>query len=318
MRRLNSTNGLTFDHTVSYLIENVLWWAPHPLPLSPWKNIIYVFHPQLWQLLFITLILYGTLWILIEHSTHQIKDKVKLAFGIIAIFLQNGYPSFSKHIRAIVILWILFGIIMNASFNAKFYSALTTPFYQAKLQTIEEAASMPNLKFGVVNVYVDAIGTYPTELAQRLLRNPVDCGFGLKCVDMTVKTRDLILTKTETSTRYFIPKHYLDAEGIPMIYSLERSLYKFHINFIMIKGFPLLEKFNELLMLMLANGMISKWIQDFKLGQFKTNVVIEQQQISMNHIWVSFLVLFSGIGCGLLVFLIEIAHEHFGKKNKNK
>lgn len=309
----NATNDWRIDHSVTYIIEKTFWWIPHPPPLAFWKHIIYVFEPNVWGILVFAVIVFTSIWIALEYFTQHIKDPTKLIFYMLAIFLQNVYPIRGHHLRSMIICWIWFSLIISISFNANFYSVLTRPFYEHKITTLNEAAATNEYRFGFSTLYDPAIkSTYPKNIVNTLFKHRIkNCGLSFKCLNDSVESRDLIVAKGYIQTKFFIPKYYVDAEGNPLIYSLPRPLHIINLNMVMVKGYPLLDKFNELLLRMRANGLITKWFREFlSMGNRRTVSKVAKtasERMSLDKTWLAFMVWYIGSVPSILCFLIELS-----------
>ncbi|GLV61256.1 hypothetical protein CBL_21083, partial [Carabus blaptoides fortunei] len=103
---------------------------------------------------------------------------------------------------------------------------------------------------------------------------------------------------------YLMKKYYLHPDGMPMIHGFtEGTLYI--PKFLVTAGYPLLEKFDELLLSMQANGLIDKWDKDIASNQAHKD---ESQltALSIGHMTLSFVNLLIGFIISLIVFIVEI------------
>lgn len=235
---------------------------------------------------------------------------------MLAIFLQNVYPMRGNYIRYMVILWIWFSMIISISFNANFYSVLTTPSYKHKIETVIEAAQK-SWRFGFPEIFEPVVRTYSPELMASVIKNHAACSLSFKCLNDTIKSRDLIVAKGNSLTKFYASKYYMDDNGRFLIYALPSPLIQININMIMVKGYPVLERFNQLIMLLKTNGLISKWVKDFsikaakqaQIKQARINSLAAGSYISLDKAWLAFIVLLIGCGASFVVFLKEISHK---------
>lgn len=234
---------------------------------------------------------------------------------MLAIFLQNVYPMRGNYIRSMVILWIWFSMIISISFNANFYSVLTTPSYQHKIETVIEAAQK-SWRFGFAAIFEPVVRTYSPDLMASVIKNRVDCSLSFKCLNDTIISRDLIVAKSNSLTKFYAPKYYMDDNGRFLIYALPTPLIHININMIMVKGYPVLERFNQLIMRLKTNGLVSKWVKDFSIKAVKQAQIkqahinsLAESFISLDKAWLAFIVLLIGCGASFVVFLKEILHK---------
>lgn len=316
---MNILNGWNFDHTVPYLIEKINWWTAQPDQMLPWLHMIHVFEPELWSLLFLSIILFTTTWILLECLTHHVPDKTRVIFWMLAIFLQDVYPLRGNYIRSMLIYWVVFSMVISISFNANLYSVLTNPCNDEEIETIIGAAQKPYIRFGFPATFEPVVSTYSPSLMASLIKNHENCSYSFKCLNDTMKYKDLIVAQADSITKFYMPRYFLDDSGRPLIYPLPSPLIHFNINMIMVKGYPILERFNELIMRMGTNGMILKWVKDFGIITAKqTQLKVAQHHlesltgtsISLDESLLAFIVLSVGCGLSLLVFLNEISQNY--------
>lgn len=215
--------------------------------------------------------------------------------------------------RSILISWVWFSLIISISFNANFYRVLTTPRYGHRIQTVIEAAQTSHFRFGYPSIFSPIVSRISPTFADRMIRNHIDCSFSFKCLNESVKYRDLVVAKSNSLTKYRIPKYYLDEDGTSLIYSLPSPLFSYNVNMIMVKGFPVLTRFNELLMRMNSNGMISRWVKDYSRESMKQARINRNKTggegMDLEKSFLAFIVWSTGCIAALLVFLIEISYN---------
>ncbi|GLV40873.1 hypothetical protein CBL_08447 [Carabus blaptoides fortunei] len=91
---------------------------------------------------------------------------------------------------------------------------------------------------------------------------------------------------------------------MPMIHGFtEGTLYI--PKFLVTAGYPLLEKFDELLLSMQANGLIDKWDKDISSNQAH-KYESQLTALSIGHMALSFVNLLIGFIISLIVFIVEI------------
>lgn len=266
----------------------------------------------MWNLLFVSIIIFTLTWILLEGYIHHVPDKTRFIFWMLAIFLQNAYPMRGKYIRSMLIYWAWFSLVISISFNANFFTVLTTPHYEDRIETLTDAAQKPYIRFGFLAAFEPIVATYSPTLMARVVMNHEDCTLSFKCLNDTIRSKDMIVAKTYSLAKFYMTKFYVDATGKPLIYSLPSPLSYYNINMIMLKGYPVLERFNQLIMRMKMNGLISKWVKEFETAKqtkqgHEHSTALASSFISLDKAWLAFIVWSVGCGASFVVFLKEIS-----------
>lgn len=135
------------------------------------------------------------------------------------------------------------------------------------------------------------------------------CPLTEECVNRTAFHKDFAVIKNKRQVMYLTKKYYTDSNGQSMLYPFKDIVIplvpKYHVN----KGFPLLHRIDNFLLLFHSNGLISKWERDIA-GLSKTApITSKKNKLTMGHLQSAFYILILGCLIATLVFIVELIYS---------
>lgn len=108
-----------------------------------------------------------------------------------------------------------------------------------------------------------------------------------------------------TNTEYLMLRNYTKPNGEREIYVFKNIEFASAVVMYFRKGYPLLDKFNQLILMLYSNGIMAKWISDSTF--FVPQIVSDEPKIfTLSHLIGAFSILYIGLLIALLIFIIEI------------
>lgn len=100
-----------------------------------------------------------------------------------------------------------------------------------------------------------------------------------------------------------------------MLYTFKENEFLVWVSYFMQRGFPLLERINELIYLLQAGGFVAKWDQDIVFLRSKGQEISKNLSLTIEHLEGAFYLLFIGLSSSVIVFICEICRNKGCKRN---
>lgn len=315
-----------FDSSVTYYQESITWCVPHALPEPRWRCLLIIFHPLTWLTLCASYILV-TLTMAVLNATHKRRERQN---GVIET-LQNNYsvilgiaitlPKEAKA-RMVIITWIIICFILNASYHSSLISFLTKPIFEKQIETVEEMLEQ-GYKFGIVPPSVLFI---KHDINSNLnLSNLVSCDNVKSCLDRTAFRRDFVVGVPRMYMVYS-SRTYISSTGENLVYWTKEDIVSYPIEMIMVKGYPLQGRINQIIHRIVEAGLLSKWAEDLLSKNTKISSkhpkTIEGSKndviLTLNHLEGAFILLLIGLSVAGIIFICELMYfKYLNSKKAN-
>lgn len=102
-----------------------------------------------------------------------------------------------------------------------------------------------------------------------------------------------------------MPRIYTFSNGRPMLYETQEVAFQTRPRYHAVKGFPLLERFDNLLMLFASNGLTNKWDIDSRFKVLKIESEPDHEPLSVEHLQGAFYVWLFGMLAAFIVLIFE-------------
>lgn len=322
--KLNLSFTDEFDTTLPHLKETVTWHAPVALEVPPWQNLIIVFEYRLWILILFTFQATVFVWWAFGYLTNDEYWKQFMNCFLNAwcsILLGTIKQPSNLKLRILLMSWVIGTIFLNMMYNTMFTSILTNPSYERQIST-ELEILQSRIQYGFDNLMKGEFNYPEDKIKWKIYNNHITClqeNF-MSCMNRTLYNRDFILAKTKKIVSYYLRYIYKYSDGTARIYVFKKDVYKYHIRGLVNQGFPLIERYNQILHRIHSSGLLLKWNVDFggkPLKIMKNDMTF--QTISVTHLTSAVYVFIIGMSCSLIIFMLEIiVHYSLFQILKNK
>lgn len=303
-----------FDTSVPYLFDSTTWCIPHSSPLPKWKSLLIVFQSTTWILLFTSYFFITFAMKLLSLNNQKqtptyyksVTSTLLVNFAILLGLTVKTLPKPTK-IRLLLILWVLVSLNLNSAYQSSLISVLTQPNYEKQIEEFDELIQKYNI--GLVPPTFKFLGNYGRESLDK--RSWVLCDNVKRCLDRTAYDKDLIIGLPRMYMVY-VSKTYVSKRGEALVYWSKDNIVSYPIEMIMVKGFYLLKRINQLVDKILEAGLISKWTNDFLKFKRKKDFSEEDDLddgdviLTVKHLEGAFIILLYGLGLASFVFVLEI------------
>lgn len=301
---VNFSNYWDFDMSHVYFHERYAWHVPKAGPGAQWKNLILVFEKTLWFLLIGMLVINIVVWWIFAKAC-------KIEIGLVECALYSWYTLLMgsvssvllSRLKSLVISWTIFALLITTAYQSQFLTILMKPIYEDQVSNEEEilAARLDIIMLHEPYTIIQACLPLDEEIYKR---TKVIEFYALHELRMTFPSK-LVTIQSEIRTKYLASKFYIGPDGKVKIYIFKHTFYNNPIVMYLQKGHPFTERFNEIILRVLSNGMFHKWLKDID-RTFKPVENLESSAITMNHLIGAFFSLLIGISISSVVFIWEI------------
>lgn len=308
----NTSENTEFDGSTTYMMDSVEWFAPKARPIAVWLNMAYIFPVQLWIMLLLTIISVLFIWITLEHNFHQ-TSPIYIGFMILGSFLGNSFPNI-KILRAFLMVWLFLTLMFNSFYQSNLISILTSPIYEEQIDNIYSARDK-GFKYGYfVTLRSAVIADLTQKMRKSILDNEVLCPLTPECVNRTAFDRDIIIAKGKRLTQYLMPRYYRNLKtGKDLLFQFEnKEVLYYPVQALMVKGFPLFDKFNQVVGRLLNAGLVEKISADYDrviISKADTTGESDDLKLTVAHLGIPFVILGLGYIIALMAFLCELKNN---------
>lgn len=304
----NSTYSKDFDSSHCHLLDPSVWWVPIALPVPQWKNIILIFDKTIWfSIIIIIPVISFCSWFIERARGVRKSNLITCILKSLNVLLQGSVEQpLSFKNRFLFIIWVMASLLLFTAYQCQLVSILSKPAYDDQIRNLEQLVSS-DLKIGFYPTVAEGFNESHNEIHKKILKSYISCSLTNECINRTAYKRDFATFKNQRSGLYLIPKYFSFSNGRPMLFKFEEFGILSIIRFMTIKNWPLLDRFNIILMRLQTNGLITKWDRDIKhLDYYKFSQGQNLVTLNMNHLLSAFYVLFFGLAVACLVFFTEL------------
>lgn len=313
-----------FDGSYVYVIEFLTWWVPTALPISQWKSLTAIFQWDLWLTIFLAFLTNAFIWWILGRKMEKsifFKDFILCIMSSLYSLLQGSVKSPSNwNLRLVFIFWMMSCVLLFTAHQSSlvriqglFYrgvlriislqvSILTTPVYEHQISTLKEIVT--ELEFGFFDAGLPAFLDEDNWMHKIIRTKYYSCPLSIYCLNRTAFSRNFAHYRNKRNTQYFIAKLYTLPNDRKMIYEVDENTNSIWVRVHVLKGYPLLDRFDDVLMRLQSNGLMYKWDKDTR-SKVKTVEGDEHKRLKVEHLQGAFMILGFGLSMSLGVFVLE-------------
>lgn len=322
-----------FDTTQSYLQDSFAWVVPRAREIPEWENLIISLQPTMWLATVVVYLSCTIIWYFLAQVVWEKGIKLKtfvpsmLDSWCINLGVSTVFRPTSDSFRIYFVFFCLYSMLWCTIYQTKLITVLTNPTYEKQMTDIDDLLNS-KLKFGGNEYFRELFNNSLDEIEDHFFNNYLVLDVH-EILNHLIQFRNVSILTSRLYLRYLSAKtlHYNDAHGEPLFYSLHTDVLSFPVEMVTVKGFALLEKFNNLLSRFKSTGLIQNFYKRFDSStkRLAANLVInagvdkehEEESLSIIHLQGAFMVLLLGNILATIVFIIEKISFKINK-NKNK
>ncbi|KAJ9587775.1 hypothetical protein L9F63_018801 [Diploptera punctata] len=316
-----TVHNFTYDleFTVPYFIDHLKWYFPCPTPWPRWMSLSRVFRISLWLVNVVSHLIMS----FAMHSVQSIYNKIiqnhvklgrenfrlwVLHFGEIRMIgLSSVSPPNIVVTRIIFSSWVIYCMAMNNVYQTFLTSYFTNPGMHHKISNEDELLAS-RLRLGT---HISVTTMFP-ELKTNPYKIDVLCETYDECQEIVFKHRTLAYLGPQSKGEYILAKKYINVEDSDVICDFHEDFVFEFLTLPVVRGFPFLTKFDEIILKLLEAGIVREW---WDLFIFKTvlsarekveHAVDDYVMFSLQHLQSVFVCLFAGYTLSIVAFVTEI------------
>ncbi|RLZ02280.1 Ionotropic receptor 126 [Cephus cinctus] len=302
----------SFDYSLYYTWDSMVFTTASPRLGHSWRCVLYPFSAKVWLCVVSSFLSYAVLVSLARfvNSYRPPPDasgteKLVGPFDLWRILVGQSlrYPRGLEQ-RAILGLWLFSSYVMAASYTSSLVGCLTSPYYVKPPSTLEElnqSGMQLAASIGSTTIFNSSDDPLIMYLKDRLLILDYD---ELQRVPLTLSERGLAALALKNAASYRNRKYV--GNQAKQLYISKDQIISFPTMFYLPRGHPCLEILNEVLARSHANGLMSKWYENYAASIGNVAKKSRRMPLETKHMAIVFQILGSGLLLAGLVFLLEL------------
>lgn len=311
------------EFTTPILFDQLCLAVPKSEQIPQWKKMFLCFSHQVWCGILATYITALLFWCAI----HKIQREKKFDCSLTVIQFFSIFLALPCHMklcgtseRLFIMSSITFGIVMANCFQGSLVNILSNNAYKKEITTMEEF-DLSGLR--IFTTSQNLHDTFATDDNNPTLDSLV------KKFTIYNKSDDILMNVASerfgaaigrrVDLNFKIAYSYM-RENNPLIHIVEECPRSYYISYVILKKSPYLNTINYVLSCVFESGILESSFMgngiDFKFknkNNWKEQIVFE-----LDHLWLAFIFLLSGIWLSTFVFFVEIITARYLKKSKLK
>lgn len=311
---LQQRRAENFDPSKSYIQESLTWCVPHANTQSPFQKLTGTMKLETWCSVTVSYFAFSmAVWSLSYFQKHELstyksvsnsfQNVLSLALGVAVRFPPKTYL-----VRVFLYIWIVATMFFDIEYTTYMISTLTSSKYEEQIKTLEDI-----LKYDL-DLYINQNSMIYLNGSNRLMRGVLKKW--KNCMDMH---HCLSKVAYKRNAAVCIPRHYQQhafnkyktSKGNPLLYCFEDNIVSYPVVMYMTKGYPFLERINELIESVKGAGLIEMWEKRIYEGRWYNTTLEDHDEegpkwMNISHLEGAFIVLIFGHLLSLLVFFGEI------------
>lgn len=315
---INESFYFDFDSTIFYIYEYSTWFVPIANAQLSWQSLILVFNNALWIALIGVFIILVVIWWLVSNEVQQNNDFRQFSVCLTKlwyILLQGSVTNpQSKPLKILYIFWVYVTLLIAAAYQSKLISVLTNPTPEHQITNVEEMVKA-KLPFGSIPSARNFFRNTDSKEDKLVYDNFVNCPDAIACIDLVFQGKFGFMMP-QILMSYRVPFYMKRNDTKNNVYGFKKVVKPIMYNMYTLRGYPFLERFNDVILRLQANGLIWKWTEETK----KIINIIKKSEdenanaaLTLTNLYSSFFVLLFGYIFAVIFFCLEVFY-YFMKK----
>lgn len=303
---INFQNVVEFTNIVFY--DTRIWIVPKAKKVSNVQTFKNLFSDTVWLLhLFtvcFTLLIFYFVSVVKKDNNRGFFETFVVLFGVTLGTGGAGTPN-SGVLKTIFLFYLVYVFHVNYFFQGKLNSVLTVPQYEKKINSVEELLRS-DLEIFLPNSVKEKLKTSTNPSASFIYERSVS-------VSDTKNKRHCVVLRNRSVASNILASSIPDSEKMLLDFFVDDLFPSTELSYYMKRGNPFAPVLNKLIVAATEAGLDKKWLSDLK----KVNFVASSEKLivlSIEHFETAFLILFYGLLCAFVIFLIELIY-HFWKNS---
>ncbi|KAJ9578042.1 hypothetical protein L9F63_025097 [Diploptera punctata] len=316
--------------TVSYFETTISWIVPCPKAKTRLGNLSRVYTPYVWLSIIISFLTVAlmTSVIAVETSKRSIRELSNYlsiynsscsVWSVLTGVSVSRMPK-TNAVRAIFCIWIWYCLSMTTIFEALFTTYLVEPGVGQRLSTLDDLVKL-NIPFGCMEGLFAVSEVYSNDSNIIALKNRADTSIDMfNALECVIKHGNFSVLAPSFYINYY-KAHLPWQERQIKACKLDDDYIRLNVVSYVPKGYPILQRVNEVAKKLLESGIIDKLTRDFlDHARHHKNISNEADEsdygdgfivFTLSHLHAAFNVLIFGYVVGAFTLLLELIHFKF-------
>ena len=295
-------------------VECITWAVPLGAGKSraPWINLLTTEFPlSVWCSMFATVsiavLAFRTLGSHSEADRYIFRSRAETILYTFKSSLASTvkFPK-AVPLRILCISWLWYSFIIVSVYQSSMGSKLTVPLRKPDINTFKDLVESDLHFTGLSNTF-RLLAANPDKdvktITERL--EPTDYGI-TEAVDKIIFDRNIAYIRESTT---FIYNTMINPKAKGMVHFMKQCVYDYYPQMVLQKKCALTKRVNKIIRSLHEAGLISKWRSKYIYKVPTTPPSVKR--LSLKHMTGPFVILFIGIGGGVIAFLVEQVRYHF-------
>lgn len=296
------------DFSVPYIYDKLVWCVPHARNTPKWKCIFNIFHLSTWSVTLLTIVLATIcLWMRSQLESTAFRMLENCSLNMFATFLSisvHAQPKTDVN-RCFFMIWIIFSLHLTICYQTGLVSVLTSPSYEKQISSVEEIFT-DGLPFGSISSGMRYFDNQQDWRMKRVHEYGIECSDPVTCMRKVAKERNYAFAFSKLFIK-FVEGRFVTANGEPELYTFKDRIVLLMVLMPMSRGFPLMQRINDLLIRITEAGFLTFWFSNLKETPaiIATGLNSNQLKLSLDNLQGAFFLLAIGMLLASLVFIVE-------------
>ena len=304
------------DSTVSYQESGFYWYIRCPRFNPHWEGLANLLPPlNLAVVLSVNISAAVLFWILGRSSQGERKilgsfsSCCQMVFLIMLNSCTHNVPR-TNIVRAFFLFLLYYAFLFNTIFQTLLTQRLIDPGKERRVTNLEEIINSGiniSLLYGHEGIFRN-----PDTLEKQVLSRYSFCKGGVKACASKVAFEGDAVTVMDNKMYQEIQHNYLDEINGPLLCRLNDMIMPYRISMYVTKGFPLLERIDDIILTTVEAGLLEHWWSIY-LAEIRRKIrfrgkeeIISYEEFTLAHLYVVFIIIHVGFAFSVLLFLCEI------------
>lgn len=292
-----------FDSSPARQVIRFPIYTPLPRKLPYWQNMLHVFSGNFWLTLFVVFLLTaGLLWLSGVSLPSEKRAFANMGYCLIISWailcsVASGPQPASVSSKMIFLSWVIYMLHISAVYTSMQLIYLYKPKYDPPMRTINDVKES--------GLTICSVPTF-IPIAHSMDKENFNLTEYIPCMDMVasakrlLKKKDIIILDPEDHFEALI------SGSLKKVNKVEEVVIVYNIGIFMQKGNPYKGILTKAQITAYETGLHDKWRKDATtFHPIKKEKNIKVKKLSVDELQGAFIILISGLGISLTIFIFE-------------
>lgn len=299
---------LDFDITTSYYMDSCLWLVPRTKASISLTRFIRTFDKRLWLLNYCTM---ASVAIFLIFKTGKLDQVLSMLQIMIESTVYNFHNAF-RGARFLIIIFTLGVLVISTLFKNQLFVTLSSQKLRNDIETFDDLLESDMriiLSSRMEKIMEMSADPKEVQAYKKLYHTPNWIHMDL--INAVAHEKNSATVSIRSLLLYILTKGYIDEEGYPLFYILDKPSYALIVQMFFVRGYPIKEEIDRYFSYCVDNGLTNKAQRnaeyDLNRDIYRRQIyVFGAQKLRFSRMKWYFYVWGAGLLISSLTFLVEI------------